>query len=634
MPPGHGFSAGGRREGPSALSPQSLITHMPSSRRPSTTQKIWGLLTMAERRSALGLLGLMVVGMALETLGVGLVIPALALFTQEEIGGRYPALRPALAAIGNPSQQTLIVGGMLLLVAVYLVKVVFLAFLAWRQTYFAFEVQANLSQRLFSSYLRQPYTFHLQRNSAQLLRNVINEISMFTFNGMLPATLLLTESLVLLALVLLLFVIEPVGAAVVVAVLGGATFAFHRVTRRRITRWGVARQHHEGLRIQHLQQGLGGAKDVKLLGREADFLEQYRVHNVESARAGEFQATLSQLPRLWFELLAVTALALLVASMFAQHRSLGAVLPTLGLFAAVAFRLMPSANRVMGAVQSLRYALPVVDVLYTEINLGAPDVRESYAAAAPFEETVALSQVTYAYLGAAEPALKDVSLKINRGETVGFVGASGAGKSTLVDVLLGLLTPDRGEVRMDGRSIQNDVRHWQDQIGYVPQSIYLTDDTLRRNVAFGLAVDQIDDAAVGRAIRAAQLEAFVASLPDGLETVVGERGVRLSGGQRQRIGIARALYHDPAVLVLDEATSSLDTATEHEVMEAVRALHGSKTIVIVAHRLSTVEQCDRLYRLDAGRIVEEGTPSTMVFAQAKTDAALSAEANFTSVSRS
>ncbi len=584
----------------------------------STARKIWSLLTSAERRSAVMLLGLMFIGMVLETLGVGLVIPALALLTQHDFARNYPMLQPALQALGNPSQQSMVVGGMLVLVGVYLIKALFLALLAWQQTRFAFGAQAQLSQRLFTVYLHQPYTFHLQRNSAQLIRNVINEVSMFSFNGILPGMLLLTESLVLLGLCSLLLIVEPLGALIVVGVLGAAAWGFHRLTRGRITRWGQARQYHEGLRIQHLQEGLGGAKDVKLLGRETEFLEQYRVHNMQSAQAGQLQTTLQQLPRLWLELLAVSGLAILVISMLAQHRALEAVLPTLGLFAAAAFRIMPSINRVLGAVQSLRYGLPVIDILRTELSL-APlgEVASTHSSATLFHTALELSQITYAYSGAAEPALKDISLVIRHGESVGFIGTSGAGKSTLVDILLGLLTPDTGEVRMDGRNIQSNLRNWQNQIGYVPQSIFLTDDTLRRNVAFGLPNEQIDDAAVQRAIQAAQLEEFIAGLPNGLETFVGERGIRLSGGQRQRIGIARALYHDPAVLVLDEATSSLDTATEHGVMQAVRALHGSKTIIIVAHRFSTVAHCDRLYRLEHGRVVEEGIPSAMVSNQPK-----------------
>ena len=225
--------------------------------------------------------------------------------------------------------------------------------------------------------------------------------------------------------------------------------------------------------------------------------------------------------------------------------------------------------------------------------------------------------MTFLYEGSSAFALQDISVIIRKGESVGFIGSSGAGKSTLVDVLLGLLHPRSGRVTVDGQDIQTDCRRWQDQIGYVPQSIYLTDDTIRRNVAFGLSDGHIDDAAVARAIQSAQLESFIASLPQGLDTVVGERGVRLSGGQRQRIGIARALYHDPAVLVLDEATSSLDTDTERGVMDSVRNLHGLKTIIIVAHRMSTVIDCDRLYRLQGGAVVDEGAPEDLLRTQAQ-----------------
>ncbi len=580
---------------------------MSSLTKPLTIRKIWDLLTSTQRRSAVTLLGMMFIGMVLETLSVGLVIPAIALLTQGDSSRNYPALQPVLQMLGNPSQKALIFGGMLALVGTYFIKTLFLALLAWRQTRFAFGVQANLSQRLYTVYLRQPYTFHLQRNSAQLIHNVINEVSLFIGNGILPGMVLLTETLVLLGLCALLLIVEPLGALVVVSVLGTAAWGFHRLTRGLIARWGKARQYHEGLRLQHLQQGLGGAKDVKLLGRETDFLEQYRVHNVQSTHAVQLHATLQQLPRLWLELLAVSGLVMLVVTMLAQGRALEAVLPTLGLFAAASFRVMPSANRMLGAVQSLRYVIPVIDTLHAELNLATPDAVNSPGRIAPFSAEIELCKVTYTYPGAGGPVLNGISLTIQRGESVGFIGTSGAGKSTLVGILLGLLTPDSGEVRVDGSDIQNNLRNWQNQIGYVPQSIFLTDDTLRRNVAFGLADEQIDATAVQRAIKAAQLEEFVASQPQGLETLVGERGIRLSGGQRQRIGIARALYHDPAVLVLDEATSALDTDTELSVMKAVTALQGSKTILIIAHRLSTIQHCDRLYRLELGRMVAENS---------------------------
>jgi len=581
---------------------------MASTTKLSTARKIWNLLTSAERSTAVMLLGLMFIGMVLEMLGVGLVIPAIALLIQSDFARNYPTIQ----SLGNPSQQSLVVGGMLVLVGVYLIKTLFLALLAWWQTRFAFGVQVQLSQRLFTVYLRQPYTFHLQRNSAQLIRNVINEVNLFTFNGILPGMMLLTESLVLLGLCSLLLIVEPLGVLIVASVLVIAAWGFYRLTHGRIARWGRVRLHHDGLRIQHLQQGLGGVKDVKLLGRETNFLEQYRLHNMQSARVGQLQQTLQQLPRLGLELLAVIGVAILVIIMLAQGRAPEAMLPMLGLFTAAAFRLMPSVNRMLVSVQLLRYSLPLIDNLRTELNLTTPEVACAHSPVTLFRATLELSQVTYTYPDATESAIKDISLTIQRGESVGFIGGSGAGKSTLVDILIGMLTPDTGEVRVDGKDIQANLRNWQCQIGYVPQYIFLTDDTLRRNVAFGLPEEQIDDAAVQRAIQAAQLEAFVESQPDGLQTLVGERGVRLSGGQRQRIGIARALYCDPTVLVLDEATSALDTDIERGVMQAVMELHGSKTLLIVAHRLSTVENCDRLYRLEQGRVSENGSTYAML----------------------
>lgn len=577
----------------------------------TTPKKLWHLLAPDQHRAAIVMLGLMLIGMVLETLGIGLVIPVLALMTQSGLAVRYPAVAPWLNGLGNPSHERLVIAGMLTLVGVFAVKALFLAFLAWRQMRFVFGVQADLSQRLFMGYLRQPYTFHLQRNSAQLIHNAIGEVSSVAY-VILQVVTSVTEILVLLGISTLLLTVEPLGALLVVSTLGLVSWGFHRLTRDRVLRWGEARMSHDGLRIQHLQQGLGGAKDVKLLGREDDFLAQFRLHNAGSAKFSGLQSTLQTLPRLWLELLAVAGLAALVLAMLWQNKPLEAVLPTLGLFAAAAFRLMPLATRVLNAIQNARYHLPVIDTLHSELCLLDGTQAPQHGQPLPFKNALTLDQVGFQYPTAEARALCDISLAIPRGASVGFIGGSGAGKSTLVDIILGLLTPVSGSVKVDGIDIQTSLRGWQDQIGYVPQSIFLTDDSLRRNVAFGLAADKIDETAVWHAIRAAQLEQFVNDLPQGLDTLVGERGIRLSGGQRQRIGIARALYHDPQVLVLDEATSSLDTTTERGIMEAVRALQGDKTIIMVAHRLSTVEHCHRLFRLEQGRLVEEGDPAAVL----------------------
>ena len=571
----------------------------------STLAKMWGLLQPVEHRRSMVLLFMMMVGTGLETLGVGLVVPALALLTQSDYAAKFPAIKPLLQSLGNPDQKSLVAIGMLALIATYSVKATFLAFLSWWQARFAFGVQANLSERLFSLYMHQPYTFHLQRNSAELTQNVIGEVNMF--NGTITyAVTLMTETLVMLSFFVLLLVVEPVGAMIVTAVLAFSACAYHRFTRDRVIRWGEERQYHEALRMQHLQQGLGGAKDVKLLGREAEFLTRYSTHNTETARVAHLQQTLIQLPRLWLELLAVLGLAALVFAMLYRGRPLDTILPTLGLFAAAAFRLLPSVGRTLTGMQSIKYGLPVINKLHAEMNLLLLHQDVKPAGQCVFTRKLELCSVSYWYPDTTTAALKDVSLSIGRGECVGFIGTSGAGKSTLVDVILGLLEPQNGNVRIDGQDIRSNMRSWQDQIGYVPQSIYLTDDSLRHNVAFGLSDAIIDDGAVRQAIRAARLDEFIATLPEGLDTMVGERGVRLSGGQRQRIGIARALYHDPVVLVLDEATSALDNDTEREVMDAVRALRGTKTIIIVAHRLSTVRDCDRIYRLEKGAVVEQG----------------------------
>ncbi len=569
--------------------------------------KIKQIILPAEQRQMIVLCVFLLFGTVLEIMGVGLVIPAIASMTQPDLATSYPQLEPLLNFLGHPSQVQLIAFGMLTLIGFYLLKTLFLTLIVWKQNKFTYGLQASLSARLFRGYLQQSWAFHLRNNSAGLISNVTNEVNVFISMVLQPFVLLLTEGSVLLGIIVLLVLLEPLGTLVSISLFGGAIFAFQRTVRARTLRWGELRQRHDAFRVKNLHQGLGAVKDVKLLGREKDFIAQYGFHNEGSASVNKKQKIVSEVPRLWIELFAVMALGVLVFVMLFQNKPLDVFMPTLGLFAAAAFRIMPSLTRLLSGVQNFRYGLPVLERLPKEISAFQPTPIVSKKVFKPLETALALESIEYQYFGASTKALSQINLLIKRGMSVGFVGSSGAGKSTLVDVILGLLEPTAGQIKVDGVNIQTNLRAWQNQLGYVPQTIYLTDDTLRRNIAFGLPEEEIDDKSVLRAIKAAQLDEFLETLPEGLETSVGERGIRLSGGQRQRIGIARALYHDPAVLVLDEATSALDTATEKAVMEAVNALHGEKTLLIVAHRVSTVANCDWIYRMEKGKIVDEGS---------------------------
>jgi ATP-binding cassette, subfamily B, bacterial PglK len=563
---------------------------------------VWAILTKVERRRMVFILLLMLIGSVLETFSLGLVVPAVGLLIKPNYVQNFPAIDNFL---GHPSEVQFAVIAMTALVIIYILKCSFLLWSAWVQGGFSIGITARLGKELFENYMYQPYPFHLQRNSSVLIRNSQNSVSLMggVFDPMLS---IMTDSLVTLGLFALLIKLEPIGSLTTLAVFGISAWLFRRFTNARIKRWGEAQNNYRGMIIQHLQQGLGGVKDVKILGREDYFVSEYSNQLVGNAAVIRRFSVSQMLPRTGLEILTIFGLAVLVSTMVVAGKDLNSVLPVLGLFGAAAFRLVPAVSRMVSMVQTIAINRPIVNELFHDLSLQTSHSpkRQSHEG---FAEALEVSELSFKYETAPTNALSNVSLRVKRGEAVGLVGPSGSGKSTLVDVLLGLMAPASGAVLVDGVNVQDRIRWWQDQIGYVPQSIFLTDDTLRRNVAFGLPKSEIDDAAVDAAIRAAQLEEFVNSLPLGLETAVGERGVRLSGGQRQRIGIARALYHNPDVLVLDEATSSLDTETEHGVMQAVQALQGEKTVIIVAHRLSTVEYCDRLYRLESSRIVDEGT---------------------------
>ena len=584
-----------------------------SEEKMTRIKKLKFLLNPSQKKQLIALSILIFIGMLFEMAGLGVLIPALGLMLNANGAESFPVLEPLFNLLGNPSQKELVLYGMLFLVLLYFIKALFLLFLSWRQAKFSAEFPAELSSRLFIGYLRQPYTLHLVRNSAELLRNIRGEIGEFT-EITKSIIVLATEFTVVMGIAFVLILQDPLGTLVVAIILGLPSFAVYRIMKKKLLNWGERRQLHEGEMNQHLLQGMGGVKEVKLYGKEENFLKEYDVHNYARAGIITRQYTMMNFPRLYLEVIAVIALAGTVVMMMIQNKPLVNIVPTLGIFVAGAFRMIPSLNRIMGSIQFIRYSGPVIDLLYGEFKLisNAGVFLKSNVLKSSFNRQIELKNINFSYESADSKALDNVSIVINKGESVGFIGTTGSGKSTLIDVILGLLPIGLGTVMVDEENIQNNLRGWQNQIGYVPQSIYLTDDTIRRNVAFGIPNGEIDDVAVERAIKASQLNDFVKTLPKGLETFVGEHGVRLSGGQRQRIGLARALYNDPSLLVLDEATSALDSNTENDVMEAVLALKNSKTVIIVAHRLSTLKNCDRVYKFEKGKLVQEGVPEIVL----------------------
>lgn len=563
-------------------------------------RKAFNFLNAKERRRGVFLLCLMVLSVLMEAVGISVLIPFIALLVDND-GPPNAALKYINDIFGNPPQMVLIIGGLIVITLVYLVKNAFLIYFYWVQANFIFNLRDRLSGRLALLYLRQPYEFHLNRNSAELIQNVTREVELFIIYMVSPVMTLLTEGFVLIGIIFLLFIIEPMGVMTVSLILGLIALFFIKITKHYLSNMGQTRHYYARLAMQHLQQSIGSTREARMLGCEEVLYQQFHKHNSFSLKAEMVQSFIGQVPRLLLEFFAVLGFVLLTSVMLLNGASTNSVIPVLTLFTVAAFRLIPSVNRMLNSVQSMQYADPVLDSLERDLSLPMPVEYENKLKCPVFSSGIRLVNISYSYPFCQANTLSRVSIEIGRRESIGIVGSTGSGKTTLVDIILGLLYPNSGSVLVDGFDISGDLAGWRSQVGYVPQSIYLIDASIRQNIAFGVPDHLIDDAAINRAINAAQLVGFIETLTQGLETQIGERGVRLSGGQRQRLAIARALYSDPAIILFDEATSALDNDTESHLMNSINALQGKKTLIMVTHRLSTIADCDRIYRIHNGQ---------------------------------
>jgi ATP-binding cassette, subfamily B, bacterial PglK len=583
-------------------------------------RKIFNLLEVHERRRFVLLMGVMVFVAMAELIGISAVLGLLSVLAAPE---RIPQLA-GMGWIYTQAGFNSLFAFQIALAATVLV--VIMAGLAAKAagTYalirYAEMRGYAIACRLLGAYLHQPYSWFLRRNSAEISKNILNDTSEFVGRVLTPALRILANLLLVVTILGFLLVLDPLIAPVAGLVLGGGYALLYLRLRPVLQRYGQEALAADVERFRLAQEATSGFKEVKLLGLEDSYTDRFEVPARRRARIYALSQALSELPR--FALEALTFGGMLVLVLILLMRSggdLGAIVPTLGVFAFATLRILPPLQQIYHALNSLRMGQPVLDHLHTEYTIALAEAANRPAFASPvrtipLNQSLSLEGVSYAYPEAGRTALKEVSITIPAYSTVGIVGGTGAGKTTLVDLILGLLPCNTGQIRIDDVLLSRDtLRAWQSTIGYVPQAIYLTDDTVAANIAFGVPFKAIDRAAVERAARIAALHEFVMQeLPQGYDTFVGERGVRLSGGQRQRIGIARALYRNPTLLVMDEATSALDNLTERAVMEAVANMRGDRTVILIAHRLSTVRDCDTIFLMDRGRVAASGTYDELV----------------------
>lgn len=566
--------------------------------------KLRYILNKNEKRQMILLLFAVICGSILELAGVSVFMPYINVLMNVDNIEEIPYLSYIYDKFKfeNGTQFMIALTGFI--IVIYIVKNIYLAIEKNYIYKYSYKIQQRLSTGLLKAYLGESYTFHLNKNIAVLQRSMQEDTDLFA-KGILHMMELIAEIIVCVAMGIYLFYVSKSITLVVIGLLAVCTLFFVYVIKKKVKPIAIKNQAYKGKLYQWMNQALSGVKEIKVLNREEYFIEHYNEYFGKYIVGLRINRLMGILPKYMLEAVCMTGLlsAIIVKIMFGQEE-LVEFLPQLSVFAVAAFRLMPSVGKINEHYSSVLNSLPSVELVYDDLK-NVETIQKKIAAKNDgwrLKEKVRLMHIGYCYPDSEEYVLEDISLEILKGTTVAFIGASGAGKTTLIDILLGLLPPQRGNLYADELNILENLSVWQKEIGYIPQVIYLSDDTIRNNIAFGIDEEKINDEMVNSALKQAQLYEFVQGLQEGLDTVIGDRGVRLSGGQRQRIGIARALYHNPEILVLDEATSALDNETETAVMEAINGLQGLKTMIIIAHRLTTIRNADVIYEVSQGKV--------------------------------
>lgn len=576
-------------------------------------RQLFYIFSRKQRWMFAGLFVLHLIATALDFFGVSLILPFVnILINAESMQTSWWYI--LITRITGPSNQAVLLFLTFSLMAVYVLKNAYGMFLTNLRIKFVGNANIAMGTKMISCYMHKPYTFHLQRNTAEIVRNIRGDVS-GAFSVISSIFSLIADALITIALTVYLFAVDTSLTMAVVIALIICSVLYFAIVRKKIRSAGQESRKISAKMYKAIHQSMGGIKEVKIMGREEYFEDVYNVAGTESVRLSRRYTILASIPSRLIETLCICAILAVISYKIIVGEDLSTIVPSLSAFAIAAIRLIPRANSINSTINSITFNLPSLEALYddlTEFDREEEERQREIEEKKQQHRTVEIGEerniivknITYTYPNKNEPVLKDISVHVKAGESVGIVGVTGAGKTTLVDIILGLLKPQEGSVCYGALDIYEDYGEWQRHIGYIPQTIYMVDDTIRNNIALGIDEDQIDEEAVWRALENAQLADFVRSLEEGLDTVIGERGIRISGGQRQRIGIARALYSDPEILFFDEATSSLDNETEKAVMQSINALGKQKTMIIVAHRLTTLSGCDRIYKVEDGKVSE------------------------------
>jgi ATP-binding cassette, subfamily B, bacterial PglK len=574
-----------------------------------------------ERRWRWALLVLMALAVAgLEAVGALLIYTLMSLVGGPGSTITLPLIGDLTEAFPRASRETLLVATAFAVAGFFVVRGVAIVGQSYIQSRLVNNAAANLSGQLVRGYLAMPYLVHTQRNSAELVRNSVVSVSTLTGQVILPLARIIAESVVAVALLAVLFWASPLVTLFAALLFAPLIWVLLRAIQPLLKKLGRRAQTAKTESLKAVQQALGGVRDIKLLGREGYFTRVFLDQRREYSRTTYVRDSLVELPRALIETTLVLTIVVVLVLAVLGEGSVEGLLSTLGVFAYTGLRLQPSLRGIVQALNDMKFGGAVLDDLVEDRRQGDAALelererRRSPSEAEPFElrRELRCNHVDFSYHPDARLALQDINLVIRKGEFIGICGPTGGGKSTLADLIAGLLEPTRGEIHVDGRGVHEHRHAWWRQLGVVSQSVFLADDTIRNNIALGRSPERIDEDRLSRAVQRAQLGDVVADLPEGLDTYVGERGIRLSGGQRQRIAIARAFYREPTVLILDEGTSALDAATEASLVAAIDELQEGRTLIAVAHRLSTVRRADRIVVVQGGRIVTEGSYSELL----------------------